>query len=66
MDNADLATTAEMEALDRALAKHQTKTGVSSLYCRICEEPIAEERRKVLVTDLCIECASIEEKRNKR
>lgn len=66
MDNADLATTAEMEALDRALAKHQTKTGVSSLYCRICEEPIAEERRKALVTDLCIECASIEEKRNKR
>jgi len=36
------------------------------LYCRICEEPIAEERRKALVTDLCIECASIEEKRNKR
>ena len=66
MDNADLATTAEMEALYRALEKHQTKTGVSSLYCRICEEPIAEERRKALVTDLCIECASIEEKRNKR
>ncbi|OCG67023.1 TraR/DksA C4-type zinc finger protein [Gilliamella sp. Fer4-1] len=66
MDNADLATTAEMEALDRALAKHQAKTEVSRLYCRICEEPIAEERRKALVTDLCIECASIEEKRNKR
>ncbi|OCG47920.1 hypothetical protein A9G35_03170 [Gilliamella sp. Choc5-1] len=66
MDNADLATTAEMETLNRALAKHQAKTGVSSLYCRISEEPIAEERRKALVTDLCIECASIEEKRNKR
>ncbi|QHJ84407.1 MAG: hypothetical protein [Caudoviricetes sp.] len=66
MDNADLASTVEMEARERILAKHQAKAGVSSLYCRICEEPIAKERRKALVTDLCIECASIEEKRNKR
>ena len=66
MDNADLASTVEMEAREQILAKHQAKAGVSSLYCRICEEPIAEERRKILVTDLCIGCAEIEEKRNKR
>ncbi|MWP46274.1 TraR/DksA C4-type zinc finger protein [Gilliamella sp. Pas-s27] len=66
MDNADLASTVEMEARERILAKHQAKTGVSRLYCRICEEPIAEERRKLVVTDLCIECAALEEKRNKR
>lgn len=66
MDNADLASTVEMEARERILAKHQAKAGVSSLYCRICEEPIAEERRKLVVTDLCIECAALEEKRNKR
>lgn len=44
MDNADLASTVEMEARERILAKHQAKTGVSSLYCRICEELIAEAR----------------------
>lgn len=63
MDNADLASIVEMEARERILAKHQAKTGVSSLYCRICEEPIAEERRQSIVTDLCIECAALEEKR---
>lgn len=66
MDNADLASTVEMETRERILTKHQAKIGVSSLYCRICEDPIAEERRKLIVTDLCIECAAMEEKRNKR
>lgn len=66
MDNADLASTVEIEARERILAKHQEKIGVSSLYCRICEEPIAEARRKLIVTDLCIECAAMEEKRNQR
>lgn len=66
MDNADLASTVEMEARERILAKHQAKAGVSSLYCRVCGEVIAEKRRQLLVTDLCFECAVIEEKRNKR
>lgn len=66
MDNADIASTFENDARERAIAMHHAKTGISSLYCRICEEPIAEKRRKVLVTDLCIGCAEIEEKRNKR
>lgn len=66
MDSADLAAKAETEARERILAKHQAKIGVSSLYCRICEDPIGEERRKLIVTDLCIECAAMEEKRNKR
>lgn len=63
MDNADLAAKAEIEARERALANHPVKTGVSRIYCQICGEPIAEARRKLLVTDLCIECAEIEEKR---
>lgn len=63
MDNADLASTVEMETRERALANHPVKTGVSSIYCQICGEPIAEARRKLLVTDLCIDCAEIEEKR---
>lgn len=66
MDNADIASTLENDARERAIANHQVRTGVSSFYCRICEEPIAEKRRTVLVTDLCIGCAEIEEKRNKR
>ena len=64
MDNADMASTLENEARERAIAKHHTKTGISSLYCRLCE-PISETRRKLLVTDLCVDCATIEEKRNR-
>ena len=64
MDNADIASTLENDARERALAKHHAKKGISSLYCRLCEEPIPEARRKLLVTDLCIDCAKIEEKRN--
>ena len=65
MDSADLAAKAETEARDRALANHKTKTGVSSLNCRICDEPIPETRRRLLVTDLCVDCATIEEKRKR-
>lgn len=65
MDSADLAAKAETESRERAIANHHTKTGVSSLYCKLCEEPIPEARRKLLVTDLCVECATIEEKRNR-
>lgn len=65
MDNADIASTLENDARERAIAKHHAKTGISSLYCRLCEEPIPEARRKLLVTDLCVDCAMIEEKRNR-
>lgn len=65
MDNADRASTLENDARERAIAKHHTKTGISSLYCRLCDEPISETRRKLLVTDLCVDCAMIEEKRNR-
>lgn len=66
MDSADLAAWYETESRERALAKHQTKIGISSLHCRLCNEPIPESRRKVIVTDLCIDCAKIEEKRNRK
>lgn len=65
MDSADLAAKAETETRERALSNHQTKTGVSSLYCQLCGEPIPEARRKLLVTNLCVDCAEIEEKRNR-
>ena len=65
MDNADIASTLENDARERPIAQHQTKTGISSLYCRLCEETIHEARRKLLVTDLCVDCAMIEEKRNR-
>ncbi|MDF7669870.1 TraR/DksA C4-type zinc finger protein [Orbaceae bacterium ESL0721] len=66
MDNADLAARYEMENREHALAKHKIKTGISSLYCRLCNEPIPESRRQIIVTDLCIDCAAIEEKRNRK
>ncbi|XKM14251.1 TraR/DksA C4-type zinc finger protein [Orbaceae bacterium ac157xtp] len=65
MDNADLAAKVEIETRERALANHQTKTGVSSLNCCICDEPIPEVRRRLLTTDLCVDCALIEEKKLK-
>ncbi len=61
-----MASILEAETRERAIEKHKIKTGLSSLYCRVCGEIIAEKRRQLLVTDLCFECAVIEEKRNKR
>ena len=60
-----MASILEAETRERAIEKHKTKTGSSSLYCRVCGEVIAEKRRQLLVTDLCVDCAMIEEKRNR-
>ena len=35
------------------------------VYIAGSEEPVPEARRKLLVTDLCVDCATIEEKRNR-
>lgn len=66
MDNVDLASELEIEQRQQAMDKHKKSIGVSSLMCFECGEPIPESRRKIIVTNLCIGCQHLKEKRSKQ
>lgn len=67
MDFADIASEREMADRESALARHCAAhpAGESCSHCRECGEPIPKKRQKAVPgVTLCIDCQTIEEKRN--
>lgn len=67
MDNLDRAQQFEEMERNRALSKRTKTTGVSSIFCEDCEQPILEARRNAIPgVTRCISCQQEAELRAKR
>lgn len=67
-DPLDVATNVQQIEITALVASHKPLySGVSLEFCKLCDEPIPERRRKGLPgVDICVDCASAKERKNGR